>query len=249
MNFGLILIGDELLNGSRQDKHLAAVIERLHARHQVLSWVKMVGDDHEILVNTFKDTFSSDDVVFCFGGIGATPDDLTRACVAEACDVPLEVNQQAKSLIEDQFGEAAYPHRVLMAELPKGARLIPNTVNQIPGFSMEKHHFVPGFPNMSWPMIDWLLNNEYADVLEGVVVLEKRWYIKGQIESELLPMMNQILELHDGLKLSSLPNTKKRNFIDFGLKAEQAILDKASAWLEDYFLKNNIDYSPQDNHS
>lgn len=246
MNFGLILIGDELLDGSRQDKHLAAVIERLQAKHHALRWVKILGDDHKMLVQTFKDTFSTDDVVFSFGGIGATPDDLTRVCVAEARQVPLEQHREATTLIESKFGEAAYPHRILMAELPKGARLIPNPVNQIPGFSIAKHHFVPGFPNMAWPMIDWVLANEYADLSDGAVVLEKRWFIQGQIESDLLPMMNQILHLHEGLKLSSLPNTKKRNFIDFGLKAEKETLDKASVWLENYFLENNVDFSVQD---
>lgn len=245
MNFGLILIGDELLNGSRQDKHLSAVIERLETKNLALSWVKMIGDDHQMLVNTFKDSLSTSDVVFSFGGIGATPDDLTRACVAEACNIPLQIHEEAKTLIEDQFGDSAYPNRILMAELPKGARLIPNSINQIPGFSVEKHHFVPGFPNMAWPMIDWLLDNEYADLLGRAAVLERRWFISGQVESDLLPMMNKILSLHEGLKLSSLPNTKKRDLIDFGLKAEKKVLESSSAWLEDYFLEHNIDYSIQ----
>jgi len=243
VNFGLIIIGDELLNGSRQDKHLSAVIERLQARNLALRWVKIIGDDRQMLVNTFKNSFSTDDVVFSFGGIGATPDDLTRACVAEACNTDLQIHEEAKALIEDQFGESAYPNRILMAELPRGARLIPNSINQIPGFSVEKHHFVPGFPNMAWPMIDWLLENEYADLLGKTAVLEKRWYIRGQVESDLLPMMNKILRLHEGLKLSSLPNTQQRNVIDFGLKAEKDILENASAWLEDYFLEHNFDYS------
>lgn len=245
MNFGLILIGDELLNGSRQDKHLLAVIERLQAKCQTLSWVKMIGDDHQMLVNTFKESFPTDDVVFSFGGIGATPDDLTRACVAEACDVPLRLHEGAKLLIEDQFGKAAYPNRILMAELPEGARLIPNSINQIPGFSVKNHHFVPGFPNMAWPMIDWLLAREYGDLQTDATILEKRWFIKGQVESDLLPMMNEILQLHEGLTLSSLPNTNKRNLIDFGLKGEKDILDSASVWLEAYFIKNNINYSRQ----
>ncbi|CAA6820695.1 MAG: Competence/damage-inducible protein A [uncultured Thiotrichaceae bacterium] len=242
MNFGLILIGDELLNGYRQDKHLSAVIERLQAKNLSLSWVKMIGDDHEMLVNTFKDSFSSDDVVFSFGGIGATPDDLTRACVAEACDVPLQLHEEAQSLIEDQFGEASYPNRILMAELPKGARLIPNSINQIPGFSVKQHHFVPGFPNMAWPMIEWLLENEYSALSGEVVVLERRWFINGQVESNLLPMMNELLHLHQGVKLSSLPNTEKRHVIDFGIKGEKNMLENASRWLEDYFVKNNIDH-------
>lgn len=245
MSFGLVLVGDELLNGSRQDKHLAAVIERLKARNLSLSWVKMVGDDQQMLVNTFRDSFSSDDIVFSFGGIGATPDDLTRACVAEARGISLHYHEEATLLIEEQFGKGAYPNRILMAELPEGSRLIPNSINNIPGFSLEQHHFVPGFPNMAWPMVDWVLENEYPALFGEAVILERRWFIKGQVESDLLMMMNDLMALFVGIKLSSLPSTQNRQLIDFGLKGEAEILEKASIWLEQYFVDKHIDFTLQ----
>ena len=46
---------------------------------------------------------------------------------------------------EARFGEEAYPIRIRMADLPEGSRLIPNPYNQIPGFSIGHHHFLPGF--------------------------------------------------------------------------------------------------------
>ena len=78
MNVGLILIGDELLSGLRQDKHMGKVLEMLKARGLKLSWVRMVGDDWDLLIQTLHETFQTGDIVFSFGGIGATPDDLTR---------------------------------------------------------------------------------------------------------------------------------------------------------------------------
>ena len=47
MNFGLIIVGDEILSGKRADKHLPKVIELLSARGLALSWARYVGDERE----------------------------------------------------------------------------------------------------------------------------------------------------------------------------------------------------------
>ena len=92
-----------------------------------------------------------------FGGVGATPDDHTRQAAALALGVPLERHPVAVAELEAQFGAAAYPHRVLMAEFPAGASIIPNPVNRVASFSIRNHYFFPGFPQMAWPMLDWVL--------------------------------------------------------------------------------------------
>ena len=83
-NFGLIIIGDEILSGKRQDKHLPKVIDLLKARGLGLAWARYVGDDRRQITAALKDAFASGDVVFSCGGIGATPDDHTRQCAAAA---------------------------------------------------------------------------------------------------------------------------------------------------------------------
>ncbi len=113
---GLVLIGNELLNGSRQDKHLQAVIGMLQKRGLNLVWTRMLGDEPALLVETFRQTMQTDDIVFSFGGIGATPDDLTRQCSAEAAGVRLLRHQQLTAILEKQFGEEAYPQRIKMAD-------------------------------------------------------------------------------------------------------------------------------------
>lgn len=231
---GLILIGDELLNGSRQDKHMAKSIELLKQRGMQLGWVRIVSDEIEALVKTFKETMASNDIVFSFGGIGATPDDLTRQCAAQAKGVGLTRHPEAVKLIENQFGEQAYPNRILMSELPSGSTIIPNPVNQIPGFKLEHHHFVPGFPTMSWPMLEWVLDTHYADLFDDDPDVDWRWQLKGAIESELLGMMNELLEIFPDVRLSSLPNTQHRHQIDFGLKGKQEKVAEAADWFEEY---------------
>ena len=84
MKFGAIIIGDEILSGKRQDKHMPKLIQMLGERGLDLAWCHYIGDDPELITATLRRTLTSGDVVFSFGGIGATPDDHTRACAARA---------------------------------------------------------------------------------------------------------------------------------------------------------------------
>ncbi len=246
MKVGLILIGDELLNGSRQDKHMAKTIEILAQRGMKLGWVRIIADEVEQLVQTFKETLATDDIVFSFGGIGATPDDLTRQCAAQAAGVELIKHPKAVELIENQFGEQAYPNRILMSELPEGSEIIPNPINQVPGFTLANHHFVPGFPSMSWPMVEWVLDTHYRHLFDDNPDVDWRWKLVGAIESDLLDMMNTLLETFPEVRLSSLPNTQHRHHIDFGLKGKEEHVAKAAAWFESYMTQHDFHYERQD---
>jgi molybdopterin-biosynthesis enzyme MoeA-like protein len=240
---GIILIGNELLDGSRKDKHMPKVIELLNSRGMSLNWVRIIGDTEDQLVTTFRQTMASNDLVFSFGGIGATPDDLTRTCAAEAAGVALTQHPEAKALIEKQFGEAAYPQRILMSELPEAAGIIPNPINNVPGFSVTHHHFVPGFPDMAWPMVEWVLDTHYSHLVNPVPDKVIRWDIIGVPESDILDTMNELLKHFPRISLSSLPSTEKRGeLIDFGLKGQAQELVKAATWLEQQLDRLNIQF-------
>ncbi len=240
---GLILIGDELLNGFRQDKHMAHAIGLLKSHGMSLSWVRIIGDSCGEIIDNLNQTKQLPHVVFSFGGIGATPDDQTRFAAAEAFDTTVERHPEAKQLIETKFGESAYPNRILMSDLPKDCSLIPNPVNQIPGFKIENHHFVPGFPDMAWPMMEWVLEKYYSEMFNSNPNVEWRWDILGTPESTLLSMMNELLEKFPGVSLSSLPSTVKRgDLIDFGLKGEEQNVEKAAVWFESFLNDSSIEY-------
>ena len=219
MNIGLLIIGDEILSGRRQDKHLAFAIETLAEKHLSLSWVRYAGDDQTILVQNFREIAQSGDLCFSFGGIGATPDDLTRQSIAAALKLPIVRHAEATQEIEAQFGDDAYPNRILMADLPQGATLIPNPVNRVPGFSVANIHCLPGFPEMAWPMLNWVLEHNYPD-LKGIPATMQRLIIHNAHESELIPLMTKIGQDYPGLKLSSLP----RFLPDNGREIELAVI-------------------------
>lgn len=247
MNFGLIIIGDEILSGKRQDKHMARVIELLSARGQALSWVRYVGDDRPRITAALRDALHSGDVVFSCGGIGATPDDHTRQCAAAAAHQPLVLHPRARELIlermRDVAAEQGVPyeperadnqHRLEMGVFPAGAEIIPNPYNKIPGFSLGDVHFVPGFPVMAHPMIEWVLDHRYAH-LHGQGRQEERSVIVfGTMEATLTPLMVSIEADFPAIRVFSLPSVDHPQLgrhIELGVKGQGPVVAEAFARL------------------
>jgi molybdopterin-biosynthesis enzyme MoeA-like protein len=229
---GALIIGDEILSGKRQDRHLPQVITALSARGLALDWARYEGDDRAALIGVLRETLARGDIVFSFGGVGATPDDHTRQAAAAALGVPLERHPEAVAAIEAQFGAAAYPHRVLMAEFPAGATIIPNPVNRVASFSVRDHHFLPGFPEMAWPMLDWVLATRYA-AMAPPPTGERAIVVHGAGESQLLPLMNECVARFPQLKLFSLPSfvPEGGRRIELGVRGEVSALDAALSLL------------------
>jgi molybdopterin-biosynthesis enzyme MoeA-like protein len=225
-NFGIYIIGDEILSGKRQDAHLSKAIALLSARGLQLSWANYLGDIPDQITSSIKASMARNDIVFSFGGIGATPDDYTRQCAADALNVPLVRHAGAVAEIEAQFGEGAYPKRVIMADFPQGADLIPNPVNRVAGFSLglpnqkHNHYFVPGFPAMAHPMMEWVLDTYYSHLFHQTEYLEESIIIADGIESQLIDLMNEILKKYPEIKIFSLPKLKPNRQVELGAKGK-----------------------------
>ena len=218
--FGIYIIGDEILSGKRQDAHLRKVIALLSARGLQLSWANYLGDIPEQITSSIKASMARGDIVFSFGGIGATPDDYTRQCAADAAGVSIERHAGAVAEIVAQYGDGAYPKRVLMADFPHGADLIPNPVNRVAGFSINQHYFVPGFPEMAHPMVEWVLETYYSHLFHQTEYLEESIIIRDGIESQLIDLMNEMLKKYPKIKVFSLPKLKPNRQVELGAKGK-----------------------------
>jgi molybdopterin-biosynthesis enzyme MoeA-like protein len=225
--FGVVIVGDEILSGRRVDKHLVKVIELLTARGLELSWAQYVGDDRAAIVAVLARTFAGDDVVFVTGGIGATPDDQTRQAAAQAKGLDIALHPEAAELIHQRIlrmnAESDHPlpldspehrQRMRMGEFPVGASIIPNPYNQIPGFSIDEHYFVPGFPVMAWPMLEWVLETRYADLFHRAPRAERSVLVFEQPESRVTPLMEQIEASFVGVRVFSLPSVGDASAVD-----------------------------------
>lgn len=236
MAIGLIIIGDEILSGKRADQHFSKVVQLLAARGLQLAWAEYVGDDPARITALLRRTFASGDLVFSCGGIGATPDDHTRQCAADALERPLRLHPEGKANIEQRILEmglqAGQPadlnapenlHRLKMAEFAEGASLIPNPYNRIAGFALETHYFVPGFPVMAWPMIEWVLDTHYAHLFNREPRAERAVLVFEAAESTLTPLMEALEARFTRIKVFSLPNVGDavtRRHIELGVKGE-----------------------------
>jgi molybdopterin-biosynthesis enzyme MoeA-like protein len=248
--FGLIIIGDEILSGRRQDKHMSKLIELLNERGLSLSWAKYVADDPEQITATLKESFASGDVVFSTGGIGATPDDHTRQCAALALGTKTELHPTAQELIAGRIQSTAEgdpvkadlstpenQHRFKMGEFPIGSEIIPNPYNQIPGFRIQEHHFLPGFPVMAAPMMAWCLDTHYQNLFHQENWAEQSFIVPKGIESALTPLMERIEASFPGVKVFSLPSVGDpskggvyaQRHIELGIKGNANLLE--SAWI------------------
>lgn len=245
MNIGLIIVGDEILSGKRADKHMPRLIKLLAARGLQLAWARYLGDDRGRITGALREAFAGGDLVFSCGGIGATPDDHTRQAAAAALGVPLELHPEARTLIlermRDVAAEQGQPfepdrpdnvHRLNMGVFPQGARLIPNPYNKIPGFSVGDVHFVPGFPVMAWPMMEWVLDTLYAPLHGAARSVERSVIVYGAMEAALTPLMEAIESRFPGVKVFSLPSVdhpQHGRHIELGVKAAT---DPAAAYAE-----------------
>ena len=246
MNFGALIIGDEILSGRREDKHLARTIAALESRGLALSWARYIGDEPVRIVAEIRAAAASGDTVFSFGGIGATPDDHTRQCAAQALGLALELHPEAAALITQRGIDMAaekgvaydtagpdHQRRLNMGVFPAGATLIPNPYNRIPGFSVGRVHFMPGFPVMAHPMLDWLLDTLYADQVGALALRAVR--VRGSNESALIPVFERVEAQFPGVRSFSLPSVDHPTLgahIEIGVKgADPAQVDQAMAAL------------------
>ena len=130
--------------------------------------------------------------------------------------------------------------------LPKGSVIIPNPVNRVPGFSMEHLHCLPGFPEMAWPMMEWVLDTCYHD-LAGNKEVEYSLILEDAHESELIELMEDLLAKHAGIKIFSLPRflDNDRRRLELGVKGERDTTRLAFKELKQALTSRNYFYTEQ----
>ncbi|MDZ7820076.1 MAG: molybdopterin-binding protein [Aliarcobacter sp.] len=243
-NFYSVIIGTELLNGRRKDAHFSFLNQQLLSRGWEHKASFVIADDPKLMLNIFN-LIKSDpnSVMFCFGGIGATPDDYTRQTAARAfTDYKMEFHEEAKNRILNQFGTEAYPHRINMAYLPINAKLLKNVVNNVAGFYLEdRFFFTPGFPSMSQAMVIEALDKLYPKSIEKY----KRVLTANTSENDLIDTMKKMPEHLDFASLPKILGDRRKVVISLAGYDKDEV-DKYFQLFIDFCEKNEKEYVLKD---
>lgn len=247
----LIIVGDEILSGRRQDKHLSKLIALLGARGMSLQGAEIVSDQRDDIAQVLKRSFATPDIVFCCGGIGATPDDQTRQAAAAALGIELALHPEAEQLIIERCrdnerkgqgsSDMSLPEnqqRLQMGMFPVGAQIVPNPYNKIPGFFINNHTFMPGFPVMAWPMMEWTLDTRYKALQHQCPYIEHSFLVFNLPESRLVPTLLEVERRWPDIKAFSLPSVGDptgQPHIELGVKGNP---EQAAAALE--YLRTEV---------
>jgi len=260
--FRLIIIGDEILSGRRQDKHFSKIVELLGRRGLTLSRAEIISDLRSDIVETLRRSFATPDIVFCCGGIGGTPDDQTRQAAGQALGVPIRLHPEAERLIAERCADMAAKgqgsadmtlpenqQRLQMGVFPEGAEIVPNPYNKIPGFYIKNHTFMPGFPVMAWPMVEWTLDNRYAHLQHQTAMAEHSFLVFRMPESRITPALEALEQRWPQVKAFSLPSVgdEGRPHIELGVRGEPKAAAEALAWLRQQAAELEGELSPPSN--
>jgi nicotinamide-nucleotide amidase len=166
----VLAVGTELLLGQLVDTNSAWIGEQLAAVGIDSHLHVQVGDNHERLVDTLRWLLAGSDAVLVCGGLGPTPDDLTREAIAEVMGVELHRRSELVEEIRGRFikrGWAMPESNLRQADVPKGAEPIRNPLGTAPGLVCEVGdkvvYAVPGVPYEMEPMVSGIV---IPDLLE-----------------------------------------------------------------------------------
>ncbi|MDD5157120.1 molybdopterin-binding protein [Sulfurimonas sp.] len=234
------IIGSEILNGRRVDKHFEFLREKLSEYGHELFASFVIKDDRELIANIYNLIKNDKEaVMFSFGGIGSTPDDLTRAIAAEVfTSSKLEKHKKFEQDIIDRFGDEAYPYRINMANLPKNSELLFNPINNMSGFSLEdRYFFTPGFVQMSHPMVSAVIERLFSKHIQKY----RLTLIAQTSENTLISVMEKV---SPEVEFSSLPMIENQKIsVEISLSStDKLLVEKNFKLFTDFLDSSNVSY-------
>jgi len=225
----IIIVGNEILSGRTRDANAYWLAQQLKAIGVMLRRISVIPDVIETIVNEVNALRAAHEYVIVCGGIGPTPDDVTRPAIAAAFGVPCEPHPEAVQILKKFYGERATPRRMSMAELPRGCELIYNPHSGAPGCRMENVFVLPGIPELVEGMFP-----QIAQRLRHGSLYEHEMRVKLG-ESEFADVMEEALRRFPAVDMGSYPAWHGEGWrCSLVFKsADEAALNEARAWFEE----------------
>lgn len=223
---GIVILGDEVLKAEIRESNIAYMLPLLNQWGAEVVLCAILPDDVPIVVRHLRSFLSEVDLLILTGGIGPTPDDITREAVASVAGVPLVVHPEAKARLEEYYGGRLDSNRIVMAQVPEGAVLIPNPVSGAPGFLAGRMAVFPGIPRLLREMFGWL-----KTLVEGRRKSRVILYSQAP-ESAYASIMRETCAGFPGVTVGSYPIMEGEYRVRVVFRAEELSQASSSA---DYF--------------
>lgn len=224
----VLTIGNEIVSGDVENTNASWLARRLAGLGVEVVMLAALRDE-VVVVGEFLAQRHQFDHVFVTGGLGGTPDDLTREAVAAAFDVDCVEIPDLAALLRERFGAKGLgEYAARWARLPAGAAPLANPLGGAPGFVLENVWVLPGLPSEMEAMFD-----SVADRFRGAPIAAwRRSYRTG--EGQIVRVLEEATRRHPRVSVGSYPR-----FLDDGPEVEVVLkstdpvaLDEATAWLE-----------------
>lgn len=218
VNVEIVTIGNEILLGLVQDTNSNYICRVVRGMGGRVRHIAVVRDEIGSIVEEMRASLSRRaDLIFTCGGLGPTDDDLTLAGVAEATGKSLELNQQARDLIERRYRELAQAgyvasaemseSRLKMARLPADCRVIENPIGAAPAIAMSVNASrivsLPGVPAELKEIIEGPLQTLLNEIFGRGSYREREMTVDCGDESVLAPALRQVAAAHPEVYIKS----------------------------------------------
>ena len=196
----ILIIGDEILSGRTADTNSNFLAKALSVRGIRTERIVVLPDNVVILTQWIHHNHCLSDYVFICGGIGGTPDDVTRIAVAQGVGVKLVRHPEAEKILLAYYKEKVNPSRMSMADLPEGCEIIQNSVSLAPGIKIKNIYVFAGIPKIMYAMFEAIKN----DLVGGLPIIEAELNLVVG-EGEIAGHMIQVNKEFPLLELGSYP--------------------------------------------
>ena len=221
-------IGNELVSGDTVNTNGSWLASRLEALGFDVLLIAALPNEEERIAALVREQAAEVDVVLVTGGLGGTPDDITREAIAAAFGVPQEEQADVAEGLRSRFsGDPDYVTR--WAQLPAGARPLEIPHGGAPGFVLGNVYVFPGLPGEMKPMFETI-----AGELEGGNPIGSWRRTYRTTESRIVAVLEAAGHQHPGVRVGSYPSFgAEGSAVEIVLKSnDPEALAAAQDWLE-----------------
>jgi molybdenum cofactor synthesis domain-containing protein len=224
----IVTIGNELVSGDIENTNGSWLAARLEELGYDVILVAALPDDEARVAALVRAQAQEADVVVITGGLGGTPDDLTREAIGAAFGVSLVEQPEVATRLRERF-KGAPEYAARWAELPEGSRPMEIERGGAPGFVLGNVYVLPGLPAEMEAMFELVA----AELAGGTPIAAWR-RVYRTTESRIVTVLEAAGEQHPAVRIGSYPSFgTEGSTVEIVLKSsDPEALAAAQAWLE-----------------